>query len=262
MEPLYRFTELLLCRPLRHGLRWHTEGLERIPRRGPVLIASNHVSYFDPLALAYVSNVAGRRARFLAKVELFDNRWMGPLMRAFKHIPVDRGTADASGALEQAAAALAAGECVAVFPEGTLSNDLEPMAGRTGAARLARAAGVPVVPLGLWGTHRVIPPPHCWPDRRPSLRFGRAITAVLGEPVIVGEKDNPREATDRIMAGVCAAVSRAREIYPQGPEPGEDAWWVRAPETVRLRSCRGRLAQQMLDDHILDNQMPDDQQKR
>jgi 1-acyl-sn-glycerol-3-phosphate acyltransferase len=243
VEPLYGLAKVLLRRPLRHGLRWAVEGVERIPAEGPVLLASNHISYFDPLCICYVADLAGRKARFLAKAELFESWWFGPMMRQVRSIPVARGTGDASS-LDAATAALAAGELVVVFPEGTISPELEPMAGKTGVARLARTAGVPVLPLGLWGSHRVIPPSR----RKPSRRRGVAIAAVVGEPVMVGSTDNPRESTDRIMAAVCACVRRARSIYPQVPRGDADAWWVRPPEGARLRSCRGRVTQQLIDE--------------
>ena len=114
------------------------------------------------------------------------------------------------------------------------------MAGKTGLARLARSAGVEVLPVGLWGTHRVIPPG----DQKPE-RWRTPITIVVGEPIRVGPDANPRETTDRMMAGVCRAVAEARRLYP--PADGHDAWWVRSPETARLRSCRGRVAQAQLD---------------
>lgn len=240
MEPVYRLVEEVLRLPVRRGLRWRVEGLERIPAHGPVLLASNHVSYFDPVAIGNIGHLAGRRVRFLAKAELFRNRFLAATLRKMGQIPVERGTGD-TGALDAAAAALGAGECVQVFPEGTISDDLEPMAGKTGLARLAKAAGVDVVPVGLWGTHRVIPA-----GGQKAKRFRTLITVAVGEPVPVGPTANPRETTDRIMAGICAAVAEARRLYP--PPPGEeDAWWVRRPETARLRTCRGRVAQAQID---------------
>ncbi|HYT40258.1 MAG TPA: lysophospholipid acyltransferase family protein, partial [Acidimicrobiia bacterium] len=180
MEPLYRVMEVLLRPPVRRGLRWRVEGLERIPAEGPVLLASNHLSYFDPIAIANLTDLAGRRVRFLAKAELFRSRILGAALRNMGQIPVERGTGDA-GALDAAAAALAAGRCVHVFPEGTISDDLDPMAGKTGLARLARAAGVDVVPVGLWGTHRVIPP-----KGRKAQRFRIPIAVLVGETIPVG----------------------------------------------------------------------------
>jgi 1-acyl-sn-glycerol-3-phosphate acyltransferase len=223
-------------------LRWKVEGLERIPAEGPALLASNHVSHLDPLCLAYLGDLAGRRVRFLAKVELFESWWFGPIIRKLGSIAVHRGTADSTGALGAAAAALGQGELVVVFPEGTVSPDFEPMAGKTGAARLARAAGVPVTPVGLWGSQRVIPPGH-----QPARRLRTAVAVVVGGSVPVGPKDNPRESTDRIMEAICVQVRRARAIYPQTPRSEADGWWVRQPDTARLRSCRGRVAQEQLD---------------
>lgn len=242
MEPVYGLVAMLIRRPLRHGLRWRIEGLERISPAGPVILASNHVSYLDPLCVAYVADLAGRRVRFLAKAELFRKRGLAELLRVLRQIPVERGSADASGSLQAAADALGAGECVVVFPEGTISPDLDPMAGKTGTARLARAAGVPVIPMGIWGTHRILTK-----GRKPSFRLGVAVTVALGEAVVVDPDANPRESTDRIMAAICAQVARAREAYFQEPKDGKDRWWYRDPQSARLRSCRGRIAQDLLD---------------
>jgi 1-acyl-sn-glycerol-3-phosphate acyltransferase len=241
VEPLYRLVEELLRLPVRHILRWRVDGAERIPVQGPVLLASNHISYFDPVAIGNLAHLAGRRARFLAKAELFEKRWMAAGLRRMGQIPIERGRRDAS-ALDRATAALRAGECVHVFPEGTISDEFEPMAGKTGLARLAKAAGVDVLPVGLWGTHRVVPP-----GGQKRKRWRTPITVVVGEPISVGPDANPRETTDRIMAGICAAVAEARRIYPLPPAGEEGAWWVRRPETARLRSCRGRVAQAQLD---------------
>lgn len=221
---------------LRYGLRWTIEGEDRIPRNGPVILASNHVSYLDPLTLAWVADRRGRRVRFLAKAELFDKRGLGPLLRSVRQIPVQRGSADAAHALDAAVDALERGECVAVFPEGTISLDLEPMPGKSGTARLAKASGVPVTPVGLWGTHRIL-----FKGRRPSWRWGVAQTAVVGEPVRVAPDEHVRDATQRIMASIADCVARAREIYPQRPAPGEDGWWWREPATATSR-LRGASA--------------------
>jgi 1-acyl-sn-glycerol-3-phosphate acyltransferase len=241
VELLYGLVEVLLRPTVRRALRWRVEGVERVPAQGPVLLASNHLSYFDPIAVANLTDLAGRRVRYLAKAELFENRILGAALRRMGQIPVERGTGDAA-ALEAAAAALRRGECVHVFPEGTISDDLDPMAGKTGLARLAKAAGVDVMTVGLWGTQRIIPPK----GRKPE-RWRTPVNVVVGETVPVGPDANPRETTDRIMAAVCAAVAEARRLYPPAPAGAGEAWWARPPESARLRSCRGKVAQARID---------------
>jgi 1-acyl-sn-glycerol-3-phosphate acyltransferase len=232
VDATYVLARSALFPPLHLGIRWTIEGAQTIPVRGPVILASNHVSYLDPLVLAYLADRRHRKVRFLAKAELFEKGVLGPLLRSAGQIPVRRGTTDAASSLDAAVDALRRGECVTVFPEGTISLDLDPMAGKSGTARLAQASGVPVTPVGLWGAQRIL-----FKGRKPAWRTGIAETIVVGPPVRIAAGDDVREATDRIMAAVCTQVARAREIYPQSPPPGDDGWWVRSPETARLRSC-------------------------
>jgi len=105
VEPFYRLVEELLRLPVRHNMRWRVEGIERIPRHGAVLLASNHISYFDPVAIGNLAHLAGRRARFLAKSELFEGRFMAAGLRRMGQIPIERGRGD-TGALDRATAAL------------------------------------------------------------------------------------------------------------------------------------------------------------
>ncbi len=236
MEPVYALARGALIPPLRHGLRWTIEGAHRIPTYGPVVLASNHISYLDPLLLAYVADQRRRRVRFLAKAELFEKRGLAWALERIRQIPVQRNTADAASSLDAAVAALGAGECVTVFPEGTISLDLEPMAGKTGTARLAAAAGAVVLPVGLWGGHRIM-----FKGRKPRWRTGVAVAAVVGEPVRVGRTEDLYEATDRIMAAIAACVGRARAIYPQRPRAGDDDWWWRDERTAVARpAARGQ----------------------
>ena len=130
MDLVYPVAKSVIVPGLHLALRWTIEGEANIPTTGPLILASNHVSYLDPLTLGYVADRRGRRVRFLAKAELFDKRGLGSLLRGARQIPVARGKADANGALTFAIDALRRGECVAVFPEGTISLDLEPMRGK------------------------------------------------------------------------------------------------------------------------------------
>lgn len=138
--------------------RWY--GHENVPSSGGVIIAANHISHADPIFLAeYVVYSTGRIARFMAKSTLFEGNGLIPrVMRGADQIPVHRQTSDASLALRDAVAALHAGECIVIYPEGTVSRDPEkwPMVARTGVARLALLAGVPVVPVAQWGAQDVM----------------------------------------------------------------------------------------------------------
>ena len=101
------------------------------------------------------------------------------------------------------------------------------MRGKSGTARLAQESGVPVVPVGLWGTQRLMTK-----GRKPHFSWGVAQVAVVGAPVHIAEGERPRDATLRVMDAITACVARAREIYPQRPEAGSDAWWWRDPGTA------------------------------
>jgi 1-acyl-sn-glycerol-3-phosphate acyltransferase len=232
VDATYVLARSLLYPPLRLGIQWTIEGAQTIPVHGPVILASNHVSYLDPLVLAYLADRRHRRVRFLAKSELFSKRLLGSFLRSAHQIPVHRGSADAAASLDHAVAALRRGECVTVFPEGTISLDLEPMVGKSGTARLAQQSGVAVTPVGLWGMQRVL-----FKGRKPAWKTGVAETVAVGDPIRVGPDEDVRAATDRIMSAICAQVARAREIYPQIPDADDDGWWVRSPESARLRSC-------------------------
>jgi 1-acyl-sn-glycerol-3-phosphate acyltransferase len=229
VDLVYSAARTVFWPPLRYGLRWTIEGVEHIPTSGPVILASNHTSYLDPLALAYVADQEGRRTRFLAKAELFEKKGLGVLLRAAHQIPVQRGKADAASALSAAVAACRAGECVTVFPEGTISQDLEPMRGKSGVARLAQQTQLPVVPVGLWGSHRILTK-----GRKPAWKWGVAETAVVGPPVPLIDGEHVKAMTARVMDAIAECVARCRAIYPQKPVPGEDPWWWRDPESATL----------------------------
>jgi 1-acyl-sn-glycerol-3-phosphate acyltransferase len=233
VEPVYSVARSVLLPPLQYGMKWTIEGAHLISPRGPMILASNHTSYLDPLALAYLADRRHRRVRFLTKAELFDKQPLGFLLGQIHQIPVVRNSPSAAGSLELAVDALERGECVAIFPEGTISLDLEPMAGKSGAARLAAQSGVPVTPVGLWGAHRTL-----FKGRKPHWRWGVAETAVVGAPVHVHADEDVADATDRIMGAIARCVARAREIYPQRPGLGDDGWWQRGPETAQVRPAK------------------------
>ena len=193
MEPTYLLAKGILKPWLATWFRWTLEGMERIPRSGGTILAFNHIAFLDAFAAAYVVDQLGRRVRFLAKSELFQDKRISWILRGAGQIEVRRGTRDAPMALDHAYRALERGELVAVFPEGTITDDpnLKPMAAKSGAARLALKTGAPLIPCALWGTQNVWPKDfrkHWWPPRQD-------IAVLAGEPMAVPVGDASREAT-------------------------------------------------------------------
>jgi putative phosphoserine phosphatase/1-acylglycerol-3-phosphate O-acyltransferase len=185
-------------------LRLSHEGVEHLPEAGPAIVAANHRSYFDPLALGFVLAKRGRPVRFLAKQELFDAPVVGPTVRALGAIPVHRAGGSSDEPLEAAAAALGAGELVAILPQGTIPRGPEffdpELRGRRGVARLAAMTDAPVIPMGVWGTERV------WPRSERLPRFWNVLDPArievrVGPPVPL-KGDSPEADTRRVMDAI------------------------------------------------------------
>jgi 1-acyl-sn-glycerol-3-phosphate acyltransferase len=196
------------------------EGLEHLPRSGPVIVIGNHLSYLDPLAHGYFVVRAGRYPRFLAKAELFRNPLLRTVLHGMRQIPVHRGSGD-QAPLEEAARALGRGEVLVIYPEGTSTASgpgFTPGRGKTGAVRLALATGARIVPVATWGGQYV------W--RRGSFRFpefGRPIWLRAAEPIDVRARaagapddyETLRRLTDELMAELAELVAGLRESYPR-----------------------------------------------
>jgi putative phosphoserine phosphatase/1-acylglycerol-3-phosphate O-acyltransferase len=177
--------------------RFDLSGLEHIPDEGPVLLATNHRSYFDVVAIGLVAARLHRPVRFMAKQEVFDAPVVGQLARSLGGIAVARGTGSTEP-MRQAAAALRAGEVVIVLPQGTIPRGeafFDPVLhGHTGAARLAAETGAPVVPIGLWGTEQVWPRSSKVPNMT-TLAHPPRVTVTVGEPVALGLEDAAADTT-------------------------------------------------------------------
>lgn len=182
-------------------------GTEHIPTTGPVILAANHRSYFDPVAVGLAVARTGRPARFLGKKEVFDAPVVGDIARAMGGIRVERGTGS-DQPLDEAAHALAAGEMVAIMPQGTIPRGrafFDPVLhGRWGTARLAHLTGAPVIPVGLWGTEKVWPRSAKVPNLL-NLTDPPRVTVAVGPPVELDRTD-PEADTDRIMAAITALL--------------------------------------------------------
>ena len=131
------------------GLKIDLRGTENVPRRGGAVLASNHVSYLDFIYAGLGAHPSGRYVRFMAKDSVWKNPVAGPLMRGMKHIPVDRDAGAES--FRVALDMLRGGEIVGIFPQATISRSFELKDFKSGAARLAQAAGVPMLPTVIWG---------------------------------------------------------------------------------------------------------------
>lgn len=217
-EPWYHVAKAVGFPPVRFWFAWRFEGLEQIPAEGPALIACNHISYLDPFGNAEAVMRRGRRPRFLGKDRLFDVPIVGTALRGAGQIPVSRGSADGRP-LRRAEEALAEGEVVLIYPEGTVTDraDFLPMEGKTGTVRLSLASGVPITPMASWGSAPV------WQKSgRGSLKFGRPIWVKVGPPIdladrtdLANDRDALREMTAQVMAVLTSMVEDLRSRYPK-----------------------------------------------
>jgi 1-acyl-sn-glycerol-3-phosphate acyltransferase len=221
---------LALYAPVSLLFKNRTLHVERLPRYGPVIVVTNHVSHVDPFLVAKLIVDAGRLPRFLAKESLFAVPVVGAALRAMGHIPVRRGTTDARQSLAAAVDALHAGRLIVMHPEGTVTRDPDgwPMSGKTGIARLALLVpDAPVVPLAQWGVQDSIDLYH-----KKVRLFPRPQHAMsIGEPIDLsawrGAEPTARtlaEITDHVMRQLRADVAELRGL----PEPAGDLYhWVR-----------------------------------
>ncbi len=190
-------------------------GGEHLPRTGGVIVVPNHNTYLDPLVVAHFVWDHGRVPRFLAKSGLFELPVVGRIIRGAGQIPVARESRDAFQGYAAAVAAVKAGECIIVYPEGTVTRDprLWPMVGKTGAARIALSTGAPVIPLAQWGAHRILAPyakkPALWPRKTVQVSAGPPVHLedLRGRDLNV---EALREATARIMTALTRELEGLR----------------------------------------------------
>ncbi|MGH3795294.1 MAG: lysophospholipid acyltransferase family protein [Pseudonocardiaceae bacterium] len=200
-------------------LRLDVAGQEHIPATGGGVVVINHTGYLDfALAGTPFWHVHRRLVRFMAKQEVFTSRKSGPLMRAMHHIPVDRDAGAAS--FRAAIEALRAGELVGVFPEATISRSFCLKEFKSGATRMARIAGVPLIPVTLWGSQRI------WTKgRKPTIRASRHVTIsiTIGAALRPGRGE---QADAELLEVMNSLLDETRARYPD--PPGDDPWWLPA----------------------------------
>lgn len=200
--------------------RFDVSGFEHVPARGGAVLASNHTSFWDHFTVGHEGyRRYGRPVRILAKESLFRTPVFGWIMRRAEHIPVHRGAG--RDALASAVEALRTGELVLVLPEQTISRSFDLLPFKTGAARMAAAARVPLVPSVSWGTHRF----HT-AGRLPAWSWRLPVTVRYGEPLHPAPDDDPEEVTRELRARVVVLLEEAVRAYADGTPAG--AWWVPA----------------------------------
>jgi 1-acyl-sn-glycerol-3-phosphate acyltransferase len=214
------FSKILLRPGIRMMMRLDWSGQENIPADGPVILASNHLSYMDIFAVSLFADSARRYPVFLAKSSLFSIPVIGTIISRLGQLPVYRGQADAALVLRQAAELAAKNDaCVIFYPEATVTRDPQqwPMVSKTGVARLALEANIPVVPIAHWGAQRILPYGKFVPKFLPR----KTVQVVAGPPVDLSEfaglpLTNPvlRAATDKIMTEVAALLGGLRGLSP------------------------------------------------
>ncbi|MGH3423822.1 MAG: lysophospholipid acyltransferase family protein [Nocardioidaceae bacterium] len=199
------------------GLKFQITGTEHIPRSGGAILACNHISYVDFIFHGFAAQPSNRLVRFMAKKETFDHPVSGPLMRSLHHIEVDRD--NGIGSYKKAIEYAKAGEVVGIFPEATISRSMEIKELKSGAVRMAAAAGVPLVPVIAWGTQLLITKDH-------PRDFGRGKTIALsvGEPMYPSRRGTDDE-TGRLHTAMSALLDRTIEAYPLSPR---GQWWAPA----------------------------------
>lgn len=199
------------------GIRFDLVGGDHVPLSGGAVLASNHVSYLDFIFVGRAADPRKRLVRFMAKDSVFRHRVAGPLMRGMHHIPVDR--AAGADAYREALSALRAGEVVGIFPEATISRAFVLKDLKSGAARLASEAGVPLIPMVTFGGQRL------WTKgRKPDWHYGTRIALTVGEPLHPTTADRADEVTAELHRRMDALLEQTLEDYRDRPsEPG--AWW-------------------------------------
>ena len=222
LGPGYRIAVFLLWPLMMAFPKPDWQGMENLnDDDGGIIVAVNHNSWFDPLVIAHALWDNDRPPRFLAKESVFRVPIAGSIITSAGQIPVYRETREAVAAVRDAITAVNAGECVVVYPEGTITKEpnLWPMTGKTGAARIALATGRPVIPMAQWGATDVIAPYkkelRLLPRKTMHVRVGPAVdlSDLAGLPL---DQATLEIATNRIMDAITGLLADIRDEEPLG----------------------------------------------
>lgn len=201
------------------GIKITIFGAENIPHDGAALLALNHTGYYDFILGGIPAYLRGRRlVRFMAKKEIFEAPVAGKLMQAMQHVSVDRSAGGSS--LDEAVGRLESGQLVGIFPEATISRSFELKDFKNGAARIADAANVPLIPIVIWGSQRV------WTKDHPK-KLGRnniPIFIRVGTPA--DPSGDPDQAIGKLKDAMQQLLITVRDDYDRayGPFPAGEFW--------------------------------------
>jgi 1-acyl-sn-glycerol-3-phosphate acyltransferase len=215
MEPVFRTLEITVSLATRAiGTRISYLGLENIPDRGGAVIAINHTSYVDWAPSALAAYRRHRRLRFMIKTEMQDVKVVNFLIKHSGTIPVDRDAG--GGAYAVAVDRLRAGEIVGVYPEATISRSFELKEFKSGAARMAREAAVPIVPVIVWGAQRM------WTKDHPRNMGRKKIPITVAVGSLLDAADTSDETSAAMREAMTKLLDKAQENYPHP----QGAYWV------------------------------------
>jgi 1-acyl-sn-glycerol-3-phosphate acyltransferase len=240
-EPFYRFGEWIVPPVVAmQGTKFTFHGLENIPQQGGAILAQNHTSYLDWLPPLFAARERGRRMYFMIKAEMADVKAVNYVIKQARLIPVDRRTGH--DAFDVAVRRLREGELIGMHPEATISRSFELREFKTGAARMALKAQVPIIPLIVWGAHRIWPKDHpkkVWRNKVP-------ITVAAGRPL--APQGTPEQFNVMLRSAMNELLHRVQEEYPH---PDGEYWVPRrlggnAPtredsQAIRLAELQERI---------------------
>ena len=202
------------------GQRFQLSGTENVPRKGGALLAINHTGYVDFIYGGLGANPSKRLVRFMIKREMMDKAGVGHLLRSFHHIRVDRESGIQS--MKDATNYLKAGEIVGIYPEATISRSFEIKDLKSGAVRIAADADVPLIPVIVWGAHRLMTKDH----PRDFSRSRKTIAVTVGAPMYPTGEDIAAE-TATLRAEMQRLLDETIAAYPDD-EKAPGSWWTPA----------------------------------
>src|ERR1700761_355517 len=235
-EPVYRLGEGVVPPVVAmNGTKFTFQGLENIPAQGPAILAQNHTSYLDWLPPLFAVRERGRRMYFMIKAEMADVKAVNYVIKHARLIPVDRTRGQ--DAFDLAVQRLREGELIGMHPEATISRSFELREFKTGAARMALAARVPIIPTIVWGAHRI------WPKDHPKKVFRNKdpVTVAAGRPL--PPHGTPEQLNVALRYTMNELLYQVQEEYPH-PEGG---FWVprrrlaRIPRRSGWPNCKSAL---------------------